>query len=153
MVLTAVHEMGVQADRDCFERLDRIVPIEAKIAREVVSCPIRDADERKVALDRDLRDRGERPVAARDAQRLRRGAGKCDGIVAFAEDMDSSCRIVANRMPGRSTVAPGSPSRRVFGVRIPLGGWGIGTEGTRDLVPTPCRIGVDSQAGLRSRSC
>ena len=50
------------------ERGDRVGAVEAEVAREVVPCPERDADERQIALDPDLGDSRQRPVAARDAE-------------------------------------------------------------------------------------
>jgi hypothetical protein len=60
----------------------------------VVPRPERDTDKRQLALDRDLRDRRQRPVAAGDAEGVDAGPRSHEGrrIVAFAEDVhiDSS---------------------------------------------------------------
>ena len=53
---------------------DRVVAIEPEVAGEVVPRPVRDADERHVLLDCDLRDRGERAVAAGHAEGVGSGA-------------------------------------------------------------------------------
>jgi hypothetical protein len=89
-----VHELGVEPQRDVveeqaaahladvdlpltagerLERGDRIVAVESEVAGEVVSRSEGDADEREVAVERDLRDRRERPVAPGDADRVRVG--------------------------------------------------------------------------------
>jgi len=76
----------------------------------VVPRPERDTDKRKLALDRDLRDRRQRPVAARDAESVGAGlARELPGIVALAEAVhfDSS---LARR--GRELVHAGSPLPR-----------------------------------------
>jgi hypothetical protein len=57
------------------ERADRIVPVETDVACEVVPRTERDRHERKVARDRSVRDRRERPVPARDAERRRASVG------------------------------------------------------------------------------
>ena len=94
VVLAAVHELRVDAERDVvqeepvvraadvdaalvavderFERADRVVAVEPEVAREVVARPERDARERQVALDRHVGDRRERAVAAGHRERARR---------------------------------------------------------------------------------
>ena len=52
------------------ERGDRVVAVEADVAREVIARAERDADERQAALDRHRGHRRKRAVAARDAQDL-----------------------------------------------------------------------------------
>jgi hypothetical protein len=85
--LAAVHESGVDAERDVVQehaavdapdvdallgaversqRIERIVGVEPDVAGEVVPRPERHADEGQVALDRDRCDRCERPVSAGD---------------------------------------------------------------------------------------
>ncbi len=70
------------------ERRDRVVPVEADVAGEVVAGPERDADERQVTLDRDLRDRGERAVASRHPEGGGIGsAGELGSVVVLLEDV------------------------------------------------------------------
>ena len=131
MRLAAVDERGVGAERDVVqekpfadpadvdppflaaegrERRQRIRTVKPEVARKVVPCPERDTDKLQLALDRDLRDRRERPVAPRDAEGIRAGfARELSGIVALAEDphLDSS---LARR--GRELVHAGSPLPR-----------------------------------------
>jgi hypothetical protein len=93
MVLAAMDEVRVEAERDVVqedllpdaadvdppllavdervEGADRIVPVQAEVAREVVPGPEGDADERKVALDRNGGDRRQRAVAPGHAERIR----------------------------------------------------------------------------------
>ena len=52
----------------------------------MVARPERDADERQVALDRDLRDGAERPVAAGDAEGGRIGGARELGGVVVARE-------------------------------------------------------------------
>jgi hypothetical protein len=58
----------------------------------VVPCPERKADERKVALQGDPHDGGERAVSAGYSERFRSGIGRPAGdlgrIVVLAEDAD-----------------------------------------------------------------
>ena len=89
MVLAPVDEAGVDPERDVVQEeavvdaghvdppfdagegrqgSQRIVSVEAEVAREVVSRPERDADKGQPALDRHLGDRRERPVAPRDPE-------------------------------------------------------------------------------------
>ena len=70
----------------------------------MVARPERDADERQVALERDLRDGAERPVAAGDAERGRIGGGARAGRVVASP---STC--VAT--PRRLAAATSSSSR------------------------------------------
>lgn len=107
MVLSLVDEVGVSADRDVVQEesladasdvdpslhasegdqgADRIVTIETEVAREVVPGAERDADERQVALDRDLGDRRQRSVAPGDPHRPRVGSCELRRIVVGAED-------------------------------------------------------------------
>ena len=90
MVLPAVDEPGVEAERDVVqeetvtgppdvdpplaarervERSDRVVAVEAEVARKVVAGAERHAHEPKVALDGDTRDGSERSVAVLDCLR------------------------------------------------------------------------------------
>ena len=69
------------------ERGDRVVPVQAEVTREMVARPKGDADEGQVALDRDFRDRRQRAVAARHAERV--GLSRsCElrGVVLLLED-------------------------------------------------------------------
>ena len=66
------------------ERADRVVAVEPDVAREVIARPERDAYERQPALQRDLGDRRERTVAARDPERVRvSSAGELGQVVAL----------------------------------------------------------------------
>ena len=119
--LAAVDERGVGAERDVVqekpfadpadvdppflaaegrERRQRIRTVKPEVARKVVPCPERDTDKLQLALDRDLRDRRQRPVAPCDAEGIRAGfARELPGIVALAEDpyLDSrSCAAAAS---------------------------------------------------------
>lgn len=108
MVLPSVHEAGVDAERDVVEeqalpgsadvdpalnpvergqRCERIVTVEADVAREVVSGAEGDADERKLPRERDVGDRCQRPVAARDPDRAGRSLRReCRRVVAGLQD-------------------------------------------------------------------
>jgi hypothetical protein len=69
------------------QRADRVVAVEPEVAREVVPRAEGDADEGEPALERDFGDRGERAVAAGDAQRISlRASGELGRIVFGAED-------------------------------------------------------------------
>jgi hypothetical protein len=74
------------------EGSDRVVPVDAQIPGEVVPRPERDADERKVALEGDRGDGGERPVSTSLSEGLRSGVGRAAGglrrVVVFAENVD-----------------------------------------------------------------
>jgi hypothetical protein len=109
VLLAPVHELGVEAERDVvqehvpvhaagvdpaldpeerLERGERIVAIEPEIAREVVARPVGDADERKVALERDLGDGRQRAVATGDAEALRIGcARELRCVLALGKEM------------------------------------------------------------------
>jgi len=109
VMLAAVDESRVEAERDVVEerapvhsaevdstflacepgkRPDGVVAVEAEVAREMVARAVGDADERELALDRDARDGGERPVAARHPQSVGiRFAGKLLEVVVLAEDV------------------------------------------------------------------
>jgi hypothetical protein len=108
VTLAAVDEPCVQPERDVVEEEtpagaadvdpllpsseggkggERVVAVEADVAGEVVPRPVRDADERQVALERHLGDRRERAVAARDAKGLRwRLPRELARVVAAPED-------------------------------------------------------------------
>ena len=124
MVLAAMHEPRIDPERDVVqeepvagapdvdpafaavdeggERSDRIVAVEADVAGEMVAGAERDADERQVALDRDVGDRRERAVAARHAERIggglacerRRGRHRLAGCA-------SRCRASAQQRAAR----------------------------------------------------
>jgi hypothetical protein len=65
----------------------------------VIPCPERDTDKRQLALDRDLRNRRQRPIAARDAEGVGVGfARELPGIVALAEDVNLDF-LLARRGP------------------------------------------------------
>jgi hypothetical protein len=74
------------------EGSDRVVPVDTQIPGQVISRPERDADERKVALERDRGDDGERPVPTGHSHRLRSGVGRPAGdlpcVVVFFENVD-----------------------------------------------------------------
>ena len=57
---------------ECAQRVERSGPVEPEVAREVVARSERDAHEGHTALERDFGDGRERPVAAGNAERLRR---------------------------------------------------------------------------------
>ena len=81
--------------REGVEGADWVVAVEAEVAREVVPSPERHADERHVALDRDLCHRRERSVAARDADRVGLcGAREPCGIVVGPEDARVDAALV-----------------------------------------------------------
>jgi hypothetical protein len=108
VALTFVHEERVEPQRDVVEkealadsadvdpslgsgegvqRAEWIVAVQPEVSREVVTGAERDADERQVALERDLGDCGERAVAAGDAECFRFGVpGELGGIVARLEN-------------------------------------------------------------------
>jgi hypothetical protein len=88
----AAHAADVDAPHDAVdERVEsacRVVAVEPEVAREVVPRPERHADERQPALDRDVCNDRERPVAARHAERLRvRAARDLLEVVLVAEDV------------------------------------------------------------------
>jgi hypothetical protein len=73
---TAVDDADVYAPLGAVEGgegADRVLPVEAHIAREVVSRAKRDGHEGEVALDGQLRDRRQRAVAAGDAHHVDAG--------------------------------------------------------------------------------
>jgi hypothetical protein len=109
MVLAPVDESRVEAERYVVEeeppvdasdvdsafdagegrqRPERVVPIETEVAGKVVPGSVRDADEGKPALERDLGDRCKRAVAPRDSEAVRI-SGACDfgGVLTGAEGM------------------------------------------------------------------
>ena len=111
VVLAPVDEPGVDPERDVVQeepvagagdvdaalgsvvergqRRDRVVAVEAQVAGEVIPRPERDADERDVLLQRDLRDGGERAVAAGHPEHVRaRAPGELGQIVALLEKSD-----------------------------------------------------------------
>jgi hypothetical protein len=71
---------------------DRVVPIDAEVSGEVVPSPERNADERKVALEGDRDDGGERSVSTRHSQGFGSGLGRSAGnlgrVVVLGEDVD-----------------------------------------------------------------
>jgi hypothetical protein len=91
------------------QRADWIVAVESEVACEVVSGTERDADEGKVALERDLRDGSQRAVAAGDAERVRVGVpGELGRIVIRPENscVDSAAaRLVGELVRARTLVA------------------------------------------------
>ena len=89
------------------ERTERVVPVEADVAGEMIARPEGDADERRAGLERDPRDRSERAVAARRAEHRRTG-GACElrGIVSLLQEM----RLDAESRAARSQ--PSGPDRR-----------------------------------------
>jgi hypothetical protein len=74
------------------EGSDRIIPVKAEVSSEVVARPERNADKRKVALESDRRDGGERAVSTGHSQGFRSGPGRSAGnlgrVVVLAEDVD-----------------------------------------------------------------
>jgi hypothetical protein len=60
--------LAIRSERG--ECTDRVVAVETEIASEVIPGPEWDADERELALDRDLRDGREGPVAACHPERV-----------------------------------------------------------------------------------
>ena len=134
MVLAPVDESGVDPERGVVEkepvarprhvdapldpvvergqRRDRVVAVESEIAREVVSRPEGDADERHVLLDRDLRDGGERAVAAGHSEHVgTRVTRELREIVAVLEE------------PDLDTARAGSIAKLVRGRRVRAGTW------------------------------
>jgi hypothetical protein len=109
-MLAPVHEARVQAERDVVEEElladatdvdallsaverveggERVVAVEPEIPREVVARPVRDADERELALDRDRGHGRKRAVAAGDSEHLGLVcSSKLDEIVAFTDDVN-----------------------------------------------------------------
>jgi hypothetical protein len=105
-----VHEARIEPERDVVEKealadraevdpplaalegregSDRVVPVDAQVSGEVVPRPERDADERKVALEGDRRDGGERAVSTGHSQGFGSGLGGSAGNlgrVVVAED-------------------------------------------------------------------
>ena len=86
------------------EHADRVVAVDADVAREVVPGPERHDDERQIPLDRDGRNGRERAVASCHAEGVRVGLARdLDGIVFFPEHVDadtSSLRLVAKLLEG-----------------------------------------------------
>ena len=130
MLLAAVDQLGVHPDRDVVqkeplaraphvdpalrsrvgvERTDRIVAVEPEVACEVVARAERDADEREVALDRNVCDRRERPVAAGRAQGAVRGRpSELRGVVVRPQDVrvdPAAARLLAELFRARAVVA------------------------------------------------
>src|SRR5262249_37628999 len=134
VMLPAVNELRVQNGRDVVqedaiagatdvdpsldsaeggEGGDRIVAVDAQVACEVVSGPERNADEWKVALDRDRGDCREGPVAAGNAERLRvRRSRELGGVVVVAEDVDIEAHAACSG-PKLLRGPPGIPRTRV----------------------------------------
>jgi hypothetical protein len=73
------------------ESRNRVGHVEAQVSREVVPRPERDAGEGQLALEGDGRDRTERTVPTRDAERARAGSRRLPrqvaGVVVLAEDV------------------------------------------------------------------
>ena len=92
------------------ERRERICAVEAEVAREMVPGPEGNTDKRQLALDRDLSDRSERPVATRDADRVGDGARSHEGrrIVAFSKHsrLDSSLVRRGGKLVGAGSATP-----------------------------------------------
>src|SRR5581483_472347 len=62
--------------------------VETEVAGDVVARAERDTHERKPALDRDVRDRCEGAVTARDPERVAvRGAGELGDVLSLAEEV------------------------------------------------------------------
>jgi polyphosphate kinase len=88
----------------------RVLAIETEIAREVVARPERDADEREVAFEGDIRDGRERAVAARHAESVcLRSTREGIWIVSVVEDMtlDTSRLRRCDQLVRGRAVAPG----------------------------------------------
>jgi hypothetical protein len=94
---------------ECVQRADRIVAVEAEVARKVVSRSEGNADEGDVALDRDFCDCGERPVTTGGAERLRVGVtGELCDVVSRLEDpcLDPADRcLLAELLRARASAA------------------------------------------------
>jgi hypothetical protein len=91
------------------ERADGIVPVEAEIPGEVVPCPERDADERQVALECNLRYRRERAVAAGNSEDLHVcSAGELFSIVVGSENAgrQTTATRLLGKLLGRRPPAP-----------------------------------------------
>ena len=90
------------------QRSQRIVAVETEVAREVVAGAERDADERQVALERDLRDCRQRAVAAGHPERAgRRCAGQRADVVPVAENVTADSLLLGGRhqfVGGRAVV-------------------------------------------------
>ena len=132
VMLATVDEIGVEAERQVVEkestvdatdidtllgaveggeRRQRIVAIEAEIARKVVASPERDADERQVALQRDGRHRRQRAVTAGHPERVRRRRARhCVDVVPFTEHVtvDSQRLGGVDQLLGGRAVVPGA---------------------------------------------
>jgi hypothetical protein len=66
----------------------RVASVEAEVAGEVVARSERDADEGQVSFERDGGDRGQRPVTARDPERVRIGRAREPGrVLVVSEDV------------------------------------------------------------------
>jgi hypothetical protein len=131
VTLAMMHERGVGAEGDVVqkqplarpanvnpafiategrERRERICAVEAEVAREMVPRPEGNTDERQLALDRDLSDRSERPVATRDADRVGEGARSHESrrMVAFSKHtrLDSSLVRRSGKLVGAGSATP-----------------------------------------------
>ena len=135
MVRAATDELGIEAERDVVEeqplagpahvdshlpagerveRRDRVTPVEPEVPGEVVPGPIWNADERQAPLDRDLRDRRERTVAAGDSQHVRIGIPRnLGGVLALLQGVRGDAAT-----PGRRRellgARPGVPGPRIY---------------------------------------
>ena len=97
----------------------RIVAVETEVAREVVSGAERDADERQVALDRDLGKVRQRSVAPGDPHWARGGPCELGRIVAGFEDDGGRAAepVLLRACRHRWTSSPGfAQNRRPDGV-------------------------------------
>ena len=74
------------------EGSERVLSVDAEVSGEVVPSPERNADERKVALEGDCDDGGERSVSTRHSQGFGSGLGRSAGnlrrVVVLGEDVD-----------------------------------------------------------------
>ena len=113
--------------REGREGSERVVSVEAEVAREVVSRPERDADEGQVALDRHLGDRRERAVARPPSRARSASASRArpSSVVALAEDVH---RDTASRAASRSSSVLGLSSPEL-GLTIRKPGIGPGLAG------------------------
>jgi hypothetical protein len=89
----------------------RVVAVQPHVAGEMVSRAERDADERQVALDRDLGDRGEGPVSAGHPEHV--GAGRAREVrraLSLPEHVgpDSALLSGGGELAGVGRAAPGT---------------------------------------------
>jgi hypothetical protein len=70
------------------ERGDRVLDVEAEVAREVVPRPKGDANEGPVVLRGRAGDGRERPIPSGDANRARRLAGQSRRVVLLRDEVD-----------------------------------------------------------------